>query len=317
VILSNDCVSFYIFSPLSIHFHLEPMTRPIRQEDLSAAVQDILREDSPRSLFTAVSHGMNKIVERILLSGTVSANTLNAEGASPLHVAAISGLQETCRLLHTFGADVNAVWEGSTPMHLAASESQSEVVSLLVALGGSMNAFDSLGFTPLHIVAIRGNRSLAMYLIQAGADPTLKDGDGKTVAERWNFASQIPSLHHEEQQASASTSPRVPDVRCAVTEPALMKVFRTFDTFSDEKRVEPITREHYTMKHYYWIDLAEITHYFKTHVDDCGLPPSVIEKKIAKLLEPAHKQAKIRGDDKLSFEDFSLLWLKAQTSGLL
>ncbi|CUF25368.1 ankyrin repeat protein, putative [Bodo saltans] len=297
------------------------MPRPMRREELTAAVQDILREDSPQSLFTAVSHGMNKIVERILLSGKVSANTLNADCASPLHVAAISGLVDTCRLLHSFGAEVNALWEGSTPMHLAASESQSEVVSVLVALGGSMNVYDSLGFTPLHIVAIRGNRPLAMYLIQAGADPTLKDGDGKTVAERWNFASQIPSLHHEEQQASTddagSASPRVPDVRCAVTEPALMKVFRSFDSFTDEKRVEPITPEHYAMKHYYWVDLAEISRYLKTHVDDCGLPPSVMEKKILKLLEPAHKQAKSRGDDKLSFEDFSLLWLKAQTSGLL
>lgn len=297
------------------------MPPTLRREKLTEVAQEMLREDSVRSLFIAVGQGMDKVVERILLSGNVSANARSDEdGAAPIHVASISGLPDTCRVLHSFGADINALWDGSTPMHLAASENHSDVISILVALGASLDIRDTLGFTPLHIVAIRGNRSLVTYLIQAGADPLLRDGDGKTVAERWNFASQLPNLHHHESQISPplECSPtRVPDVRCAVTEPALLKIFRSFDSFTEVKRVEPITPQHYEMKHYFWIELADLTGYLSAHVDACGLPPSVIEKKIARLLEPANKHACARGDSKVSFEDFSVLWLKAQTSGLL
>jgi hypothetical protein len=296
------------------------MSTSLGQEEIADAVQLILREDSVRSLFLAVDRGMDKVVDRILLSGNVSANDRNPDGAAPLHVAAINGYPSTCRVLHAFGADVNALWDGSTPMHLAASESHSEVVSVLVALGASLEIRDSLGFTSLHIVAIRGNRSLAMYLIQAGADPMLKDGDGKTVAERWNFASQLPSVHHEEQQITPpqDNSPsRVPEIHYAISEPALMKVFRGFETFVEIKRVEPITPHHYEMKRYYWIQLSDLVHYLNTHVDGCGIPPSAVAKKVEKLLESARKHAQERGDANVSFEDFSILWLKAQTVGLL
>jgi hypothetical protein len=279
------------------------MSTSLGQEEIADAVQLILREDSVRSLFLAVDRGMDKVVDRILLSGNVSANDRNPDGAAPLHVAAINGYPSTCRVLH-----------------LAASESHSEVVSVLVALGASLEIRDSLGFTSLHIVAIRGNRSLAMYLIQAGADPMLKDGDGKTVAERWNFASQLPSVHHEEQQITPpqDNSPsRVPEIHYAISEPALMKVFRGFETFVEIKRVEPITPHHYEMKRYYWIQLSDLVHYLNTHVDGCGIPPSAVAKKVEKLLESARKHAQERGDANVSFEDFSILWLKAQTVGLL
>lgn len=296
----------------------------ITVKELNDAAHDKLRHDNLEALFIAVSHNLKKVVERIFLSGCVSPNAANDIGAKPLHIAAILGFDEMVRIIHQFGGDIDALWEGSSPMHLAVSENRAEVISVLAALGANINLRDGLGFTPLHLVAMRGNRTIASYLLRSGADPSLKDADGKTVAERWNFAAQLHPVNERETHSArepfdASPTPQIPaDDTTAISDPAMMRIFRSFSSFSEEKRVEPVTPTFYQMKYYRTISFIELESYLKARIDPCGLPPSAIEKKIHRLLQPTLRNLVGTGDDqRLRFEDFCVVWLRAQTSGLL
>ena len=62
------------------------------------------------------------------------------------------------------------------------------MVQLLLANGSDVNAADCMGHTPLHCVSEgRGQKDLMQgvirLLVEAGADMTARDGDGKTARE--------------------------------------------------------------------------------------------------------------------------------------
>ena len=109
-------------------------------------------------------------------------------GWTPLHLAVDSNRNPavTAALIEV-GADVHARQEdGPTPMHDAAT---AEVVALLLAAGADIEARATyLGrhqpngrdMTPLHVAAKRGNAAVFMALLDAGADPSALDVEGKT-----------------------------------------------------------------------------------------------------------------------------------------
>ena len=76
--------------------------------------------------------------------------------------------------------------DGPTPLHDAETP---EAVALLLAAGADIEARATyLGWrqpngrdmTPLHVAAKRGNAAVFMALLEAGADPTALDIEGKT-----------------------------------------------------------------------------------------------------------------------------------------
>ena len=109
-------------------------------------------------------------------------------GYTALHIA-VEGNRNpavTAALLEV-GADVHARQEdGPTPLHDAAT---AEVVALLLEAGADIEARATyLGWrqpngrdmTPLHVAAKRGNAAVFMALLDAGADPSALDIEGKT-----------------------------------------------------------------------------------------------------------------------------------------
>ena len=288
--------------------------RPTDKE-VQSVVEDKLRFNTVETLFLAVLNNYPKVVERVLLSG-ISANSTNTSGASPLHIAATYGRVNICQTLISFGADVKVLWEGNSPLHLAAGENQAEVVSTLVACGADINQRDQMGFTTLHIVSLRGNRSLANYLLAAGADPSLVDGDGKTVAERWNLTanSSITAVSKSCSNFDASDEgERDESGSAAVTNSELLKRFEKFRTFKSIKRAEPVTETFYAMKTYRSVEIAELSDFLINSVDHCGVPPSSVQRKVNDLLKPARRV----NSETIDFELFCVVWLKAQTCGLL
>jgi ankyrin repeat protein len=113
-------------------------------------------------------------------------NPLDAEGRTPLHVAAEIGNTETARALLAAGANADArdaqnrtpreIMEARcTPLHRAARDGTAEDVARLLAAGEQLDAVDGFGQTALHRAARHGNEAVAEALLAAGADPRAKN----------------------------------------------------------------------------------------------------------------------------------------------
>ncbi|MDE2874091.1 MAG: ankyrin repeat domain-containing protein [Gemmatimonadota bacterium] len=108
------------------------------------------------------------------------------DGLSPLHEAVEAGHPSVVAALLEAGADVHARHseDGPTPLHRARNP---EVVALLLEAGAEIDArahfrwpFDFPGMTPLHAAARWGHAAVFLALLEAGADPEILDGEGKS-----------------------------------------------------------------------------------------------------------------------------------------
>lgn len=109
-------------------------------------------------------------------------NTKTLKQVTPLMLAA-TGLEgfcsvEICEMLLKAGADPKQVDEnGDTALHWAATNARTGVVGFLAKNPQLVNTANKLGMTPLMILAAAGNRDGCKALLEAGADPKLKDKD--------------------------------------------------------------------------------------------------------------------------------------------
>ncbi len=88
-------------------------------------------------------------------------------------LAALAGDVELCRLLIARDADVNKT--GWAPLHYAATNGHLEVMRLLLDEHAYIDAASPNGTTPLMMAAHYGSASAVKLLLEAGADPTLKN----------------------------------------------------------------------------------------------------------------------------------------------
>ena len=135
-----------------------------------------------------------RIAVPALLDAGANVNARDTQGRAPLHAAVrAAGLARASRqdaihlvrLLLGAGADVNARTHlGESPLHIVASVFQRDatvvtpVVSALLEAGAEIDARTNDGRTPL-LAAVQADRAAAvMALLDAGADPTLRDDAG-------------------------------------------------------------------------------------------------------------------------------------------
>ncbi len=114
---------------------------------------------------------------------------------SPLIAAVDFGDVATVKALLADGADVHEKDQDSmTPLHWAMVAHHPQVVMALLAGGADMNAVDRFGYTPLLYAATLdfGDADTAAALLQAGADPSVKDKKGETA---FDHARDLPYLH--------------------------------------------------------------------------------------------------------------------------
>ncbi|CAG8243209.1 unnamed protein product [Penicillium salamii] len=150
-----------------------------------------------------------------LLALNFSANATCCAGLTPLHHLVMKGIDSpdpssgyTASFISTFlshGANIDAQvtsYMAETALHLAvtAKMPRESLVSLLIKNGASVDAKTTEGKTPLHLAAERGRHHIFQLLLDAGADPSIKDfektptndklkGDGLTAID---FARKNP-----------------------------------------------------------------------------------------------------------------------------
>lgn len=74
--------------------------------------------------------------------------------------------------------------DGFTALHWAAWSGMPQSTILLVSQGGlDLNAQEKAGYTPLMLAALRGNAAAVHLLLELGADPALKNAEGKTALD--------------------------------------------------------------------------------------------------------------------------------------
>jgi ankyrin repeat protein len=88
-------------------------------------------------------------------------------------LAALHGLLAECQTLIRLGADVNK--PGWTPLHYAATRGHLAVMNLLLDEHAYIDAESPNGTTPLMMAAYYGTTSAVKLLLEADADPTLKN----------------------------------------------------------------------------------------------------------------------------------------------
>ena len=90
--------------------------------------------------------------------------------------AAKSGNEKSLKAALESGNDINAVDElKNTALHYAAKQADLSAMSLLIEHGADLNAVNDRLSTPLHLT--EKNVDTIRILLEAGADPNLKDSD--------------------------------------------------------------------------------------------------------------------------------------------
>jgi ankyrin repeat protein len=143
------------------------------------------------ALLEAVSQDRLALV-KLLVERGADVNAAQNQGETPLMTAVSRGNKEIVTYLLAQGADVNRKnEEGKTALILAIERGQAYVVAPLL-IKAEVNLADNNGHTALMQAAIGGDSYLVKELLNAGADPQLKDARGKTAA---NYAEQY---NHQE-----------------------------------------------------------------------------------------------------------------------
>lgn len=141
------------------------------------------------ALLVAVRENAVKAVSALLAWNKIEVEPRNKADESPLMLAALGGQLDIAKRLIDQGADVNKT--GWTPLHYAATRGHIELMALLLDKNAYIDAASPNGTTPLMMAAFYGTPSAVKLLLEAGADPMLRNQKDLTAidfAQRANRA---------------------------------------------------------------------------------------------------------------------------------
>lgn len=171
----------------------------IRKDDPATVVALLQRGFDPNSvdpngvpgLLLAIKAESLKVAEALIRWPTTRAEVRNAADESPLMLAALAGNLKLCRMLIEVDADVNK--PGWTPLHYAATHGHLAVMAMLLEEYAYIDAASPNGTTPLMMAAHYGTPAAVQLLLEAGADPLLRNVQNLSALDFAHRASRTES----------------------------------------------------------------------------------------------------------------------------
>jgi uncharacterized protein len=133
------------------------------------------------ALLLAVRENAVKAVNALLAWNKIEVEPRNKADESPLMLAALGGQLDIARRLIEQGADVNKT--GWAPLHYAATRGHLDLMNLLLEKNAYIDAASPNGTTPLMMAAYYGTPSAVKLLLEAGADPMLRNQQDLTAID--------------------------------------------------------------------------------------------------------------------------------------
>lgn len=161
----------------------------ITRDDPSAVTELLERGFDPNTidpkgrqgLFLALQLGSLKAADVLIDWPKTQVEWRSAKDESPLMIAALKGDKEQVRKLIARDADVNK--PGWTPLHYAATAGNLDIIALLLDESAYIDAESPNKTTPLMMAAMYGSTAAVQALLEAGADPTLRNQLGLSAVD--------------------------------------------------------------------------------------------------------------------------------------
>lgn len=172
----------------------------IKQDDAAKVRQLLSRGFDPNTidpkgqngLYLALQEPSPKVAQVLAEWPKTNVNMLNAQGESVLMIAALKDNIDAANSLVKRDADVNKT--GWAPLHYAATSGSLAILSLLLDKHAYIDAESPNGSTPLMMAAMYGTPQAVKLLIDAGADPLLKNQQGLTAIDFARRTSRTESV---------------------------------------------------------------------------------------------------------------------------
>jgi ankyrin repeat protein len=169
---------------------IDDFTKAAKFDDVSE-VQSLLKAGvgpntlDPRGnpmLIVAIRDKSKKVTDLLLANPATNVNLANKSGENPLMMAAFDGDLPTVKMLVLDKkAAVNK--QGWAPIHYAATNGHLQIVQFLMAHGAKVNALSPSETTPLMMAVGSNNDELIKYLLDNGADLSLRNHEGYTAID--------------------------------------------------------------------------------------------------------------------------------------
>ena len=161
----------------------------IKQDDASTINVLLKRGFDPNTLdskgqsglYLAVRDQSLKAAAALIVWPKTNVELRTAQDESPLMMASLKGQLDLARKLVDRGADVNK--PGWAPLHYAATNGHLKIMELLLNENAHIDAASPNGTTPLMMAAHYGSPAAVKLLLEAGADPTIRNQLGLTAID--------------------------------------------------------------------------------------------------------------------------------------
>jgi len=164
-----------------------------QKELLEIFIEDVKTDPE---IVLKLSQTPNTDILAFLVEKGVSAQVINRQKQTPLHLAAQSGQPQNVEFLLDQGLDINAADQNRrTPLFLAATQGQERIVKLLLERKAATDVFTVDGETLLHVAAFYGYMAILESLFPfCKSLINAPDDDGKTPLHKAVWGNPKPEV---------------------------------------------------------------------------------------------------------------------------